>query len=186
MTLNMNKQVEGGTGAGSTDLSTNSTECPLLPATEPFPLPLLTPSKAAFSPFYPSPPRGRLLRRARKKRSLGDLLRRRQRLIEYQLNHTPSSTPSKLEPDQSSLESASLGLHLGSWSSPQGQGCAFAPTLLPPPLGSPQHWWPSPRMGTSTTPLPPLPHHGWPPAWRHHLHPLPSVMAARGGVTCCQ
>ena len=50
MTLNMNKQVEGGTGAG-TDLSTNSTECPLLPATEPFPLPLLTPSKAAFSPF---------------------------------------------------------------------------------------------------------------------------------------
>ena len=71
MTLNMNKQVEGGTGAG-TDLSTNSTECPLLPATEPFPLPLLTPSKAAFSPFYPSPPRGRLLRRARQKRSLGE------------------------------------------------------------------------------------------------------------------
>ena len=94
------KQVEERTGAG-TDPSTNSTECPLLPATELLTLPLLTPSKAAFSPFYPSPPRGRLLRRARKKRSLGDLLRRRQRLIEYQLNHTPSSSPSKPEPDQS-------------------------------------------------------------------------------------
>ena len=173
MTLNMNKQVEGGTGAG-TDLSTNSTECPLLPATEPFPLPLLTPSKAAFSPFYPSPPRGRLLRRARMKRSLGDLLRRRQRLIEYQLNHTPSSTPSKLEPDQSSLESASLGLHLGSWSSPQGQGCAFAPTLLPPPLGSPQHWWPSPGWAPPPLPCPPSP----PPSWlASSLAPPPSSPA---------
>ena len=149
------KQLEERTGAG-TDLITNSSECPLLPATEPLPPPIIPPSKAAFSPFYPSPPRGRLLRRARKKRSIGDLMRRRQRLIEYQLNHTPPVTPSKPEPDQSSLESGSLGLHSGSWSwdSPQGPS-----TFLSPPW-SLQHWWPTP--GWATTPLPcPSP----PPTW---------------------
>jgi hypothetical protein len=149
-------KVEGITDAGM-DHSTNSTECPLSPAAELLPPPHLTPSKAAFSPFYPSPPHGRLLRRARKhKSSSGDLLRRRQRLIAYQLNHTPPSTPSKPEPDQSSLESGSLGRNSGSWSLGshlEEESYPSNSTLLPP--WSPQPWWSSPGWETPPPPGPP-------------------------------
>ena len=172
--------MEERTGAGM-DLLTNSSECPLLPAAELLPYPHLTPSKAAFSPFYPSPPRGRLLKRARKrKRSSGDLMRRRQRLIAYQLSHTPPSTPSKPEPDQSSLESVVWGGYSGSWSLGTSQGprrhleeesYPSNSTLLPP--WSPQSWWPSPGWVTSPSPSPSPPQ-----AWlASNMAPPPSSPA---------
>ena len=88
-------QVEERTGAG-TDHSSNSKESPPLIAFELLPPLNFTPFKSAFSPFYPSPPRGSWLRRPRrKKRSVRDLMRRRQHLIAYQLTYTPPSTPSQ-------------------------------------------------------------------------------------------
>ena len=89
---------------------------------------LVTPKKPYFSsmsvPVSPQPqtPHGRLLRRA-EKRSAGDLAKRRQRLVSFQLSHTPPSTPNKSEPelsplsepDQSPLESGSWGSHPGSF-----------------------------------------------------------------------
>ena len=173
------RQVERSTDAGM-DLSRNSKECPLLPAAELPPVLHLTPSKAAFSPFYPSPPRGRLLRReGKKKRSQGDLLRRRRRLITYQLEHTPPSTPSKPEPDQSQLESGCLGGYSGS-------SFLFSSTL-PSPWSQPL--WSSPGWGTALGPSPP-PTSGWrtsppgpspppPPTW------LPSNMAPPSSPAFC-
>ena len=108
--------VEERTEAGA-DHSRNSTECPLLPAAELPPPPHLTPSKAAFSPFYPSPPLGELMRARKKKRSTGELLKRRQRHLAYQLRHTPPSTPSK--PSQTDLhwsQGAGVGILVpGDW-----------------------------------------------------------------------
>ena len=99
------------------DLTTSSTECPLLPATELLKPPLLTtPSQPALSSFSSSPPQ-RKVRRAKKRRSPGDLAKRRHRLISFHLSHTPPSTPCKLEPDQSSLEYSCWGGSLGSFGS---------------------------------------------------------------------
>jgi hypothetical protein len=84
---------------------------------------LVTPPKPYFSsmsdPVSPHPPtpQGRLIRKA-KKRSAGDLAKRRQRLVSFQLHHTPPSTPStpyRPEPEQSPLESGIWGSHPGSW-----------------------------------------------------------------------
>ena len=177
-----NNGLEGRTEAG-TDLYRNSSECPLLPAAGLLPLSLQTPLKPAFSPFYPSTPRRKLLRKGtKKKRSSGDLAKRRQRLITFQLSHTPPSTPLKLEPDQSTLESSNWGGCLGSWGldskpvtsrmdlgnslgTPLGHGrCVeedsnqLNPNLLYPP--SPQSWCTSP--GWVSTPLPaPCPPQAW-------------------------
>ena len=71
---------------------------------------------------HPPTPQGRLIRRA-KKRSAGDLAKRRQHLVSFQLSHTPPSTPNKSEPElsplsepeQSPLEPGSWGSHPGSW-----------------------------------------------------------------------
>ena len=90
---------------------------------------LVTPPKPYFSSMsvkvlpQPLTPQGRLLRRA-KKRSAGDLAKRRQRLVSFQLSHTPPSTTNKSEPalsplsepEQSLLESGSWESHPGSWS----------------------------------------------------------------------
>ena len=74
---------------------------------------LVTPTKLYFSSALSAPPspqlltpQGRVFIRAKKRRrSSGDLQKRRQRLISFQLSHTPPSSPSKSEPEQSSLES---------------------------------------------------------------------------------
>ena len=77
------------------DLNINSSECPPKPPTVPLPSPFSTPVKPAFSPFLPSLPQRRVLRRAKKRRrSPGDLVKRRQRHISYQLSQSPPSTPS--------------------------------------------------------------------------------------------
>ena len=82
---------------------------------------LVTPPKPCFSSAMiadTSPllltPQGRVFRRAkRRRRSAGDLVKRRQRLVSFQLSHTPPSTPCKSEPELSSLESGSWGGHPG-------------------------------------------------------------------------
>jgi hypothetical protein len=102
------------------DLNKNSSECPPQLPTVLLPSPFSTPAKQAFSPFLPSPPQRKVLRRAKKrKRSPGDLAKRRQRLISYQFSQTQPSTPSKPEPEQSTLESGSWGGFPGSmdWNS---------------------------------------------------------------------
>lgn len=101
-------------GAGM-DLKSNSQECPLFSAAA-----LLTPSLStplpAFSPYSPSQPQRRVLLRAKKrKRSQVELTRRRQRLISFQLDHTPPPTPHKPEPDQPTLESGSWGCSSPGW-----------------------------------------------------------------------
>jgi hypothetical protein len=88
------------------DLNINSSECP---PTAPLPSPFSTPVKPTLSPFLPSLPQRRVLRRAKnRRRSPGDLVKRRQRHISYQFCQSPS-TPSYPEPEQSTLESASWG-----------------------------------------------------------------------------
>ena len=135
---------------------------------------LVTPPKPYFSSTKiatPSPlltPQGRTFRKA-KKRSAGDLAKRRQRLISFQLSHTPSSTPTESEPELSSLESGSWGGHPGTWrldtqdlspGIPLGQRSSMDdfsnqtnPHLLcyPP---SPQSWWPTPGLMSSPSPAP--------------------------------
>ena len=82
-----------------------SLECPsLLSALVP-PPPLSTPAKPLFSvPFFSSSPPRRMLVAKKRKRSLGELVKRRQRHLSYQLSQTTPSSPC-LEPEQSSLES---------------------------------------------------------------------------------
>jgi len=159
---------------------------------------LVTPPKPYFSSTKiatPSPlltPQGRTFRKA-KKRSAGDLAKRRQRLISFQLSHTPSSTPTESEPELSSLESGSWGGHPGTWrldtqdlspGIPLGQR-SFTDTTVTrqthycviPPLPSPGG---QPQACCLHHPLPPLlPQHGCEATCRHP--PLPTVMAARGG-----
>ena len=128
---------------------------------------------AATSPLLLTP-QGRVFRKAKKRRSAGELVKRRQRLISFQLSHTPPSTPSKSEPDLSSLESGSWGDHPGGRSSQDlsspgillGQGSSMDnysnqtnPHLLSYP-SSPQSWWPSPGLVSSPSPAP-----SPPPAW---------------------
>ena len=163
---------------------------------------LVTPPKPYFSsmsdPVSPHPPtpQGRLIRRA-KKRSAGDLAKRRQRLVSFQLHHTPPSTPStpyKPEPEQSPLESGIWGSHPGSWRLDLKESSASSlvqrrqledysnhtnPYLLYP--SSPLSWWPSPGNSSLTSPGP-CP----PPTWLpSNMAPTsrPTVMAVRGGVT---
>ena len=93
------------------DPNKNSPECPLLPAAVHLTPPLHATPKPDLSPYSPSPQRKKVKRR----RSLGDLGKRRQRLISFQLSHTPPSTPCNPEPDQFSLESGYCGDSLGSW-----------------------------------------------------------------------
>ena len=114
-----------------TDQKKSSLECPifsvaalLLPA-------LSTPSsKSSFS--FPSQAQRRVIRIAKKrKRSIGDLSRRRQRLLSFQLENNPPSTPDKLEQEKPTLES-------GCWSGVVGSG----------------------KLDSSSPPTPALPSHG--------------------------
>ena len=143
---------------------------------------------AATSPLLLTP-QGRVFRKAKKRRSAGELVKRRQRLISFQLSHTPPSTPSKSEPDLSSLESGSWGgqpgtLRLDSSYSPSSRSLDVGGVDLSSPgisLGqrscmdnysnqtnpylmsypsSPQSWWPSPGLMSSPSPAP-----SPPPAW---------------------
>ena len=104
----------------SQDLKTNSLECPDLQAAIPLAPPLLeTPLKSEFSPHSHRPPQRRIMRAKKRRRSPGDLAKRRQRLISYQLSHTPPTTPRKLEPDMSLLESRfGSGSRFDSWMTP--------------------------------------------------------------------
>ena len=80
------------------------------------PKPYFSSLAVAVSPDQTTPQRA-------KKRSSGDLAKRRQRLVTFQLSHTPPSTPIKSvpdqsplpEPEQSTLESGSWGCHPGKW-----------------------------------------------------------------------
>jgi hypothetical protein len=88
------------------DLNINSSECPPklptvpLPSpsecppklpTVPLPSPFSTPVKPTHSPFLPSLPQRRVLRRAKKRRrSPGDLVKIRQHHISYQFCQSPS------------------------------------------------------------------------------------------------
>jgi hypothetical protein len=167
---------------------------------------------AATSPLLLTP-QGRVFRKAKKRRSAGELVKRRQRLIFFQLSHTPPSTPSKSEPDLSSLESGSWGgqprtLRLDSSYSPSSRSLDVGGVDLSSPgisLGqrscmdnysnqtnpsvlsypsSPQSWWPSPCLMSSPSPAP-----SPPPAWLSNNMAPPSpayVTAARGGGTCSQ
>ena len=98
------------------DLTTSSTECPLLPATELLKPPLLTtPSQPALSSFSSSPPQ-RKVRRAKKRRSPGDLAKRRHRLISFHLSHTPPSPLanwSQINPHWSTVVGVDPWVHLG-------------------------------------------------------------------------
>ena len=90
------------------DQKQNSLECLLFSAAALLLPALSTPpsSKSSFSTYIPSQAQRRVIRIAKKrKRSIGDLSRRRQRLMSFQLEHTPTSTPHKLEPEISTLES---------------------------------------------------------------------------------
>ena len=119
----------------------------------------LTPAKPSFSaPFLPSPPRRRVLRRTKKrKRSPGELVKRRQRHLSYQLNQTPPSSTSFPEPDQSTLESGNFEMDRNMclfppWnpffpSSPE----SLLPTPSPPPFPSPL-----PRMSDNLAPQSPV------------------------------
>ena len=104
---------------------------------------------------------------------------RRQRLVSFQLSHTPPSTPCKSEPELSSLESGSWGghpgtLNLDSSKSPASRsfqdlsspGISLGqrsymdnysnqtnPHLLSYP-SSPQSWWPSSGFVSSPSPAP--------------------------------
>ena len=123
---------------------------------------------AATSPLLLTP-QGRVFMRAkRRRRSNGDLAKRRQRLVSFQLSHTPPSTPSKSEPELSSLESGSWGGHqdlsppgisLGQRSYMDNYSNQTNPHLLSYP-SSPQSWWPSSGFVSSPSPAP-----SPPPAW---------------------
>ena len=118
------------------------------------------------SSFLPSPPQRRLLRRAKKrKRSPGDLVKRRQRHLSYQLQ-TPPSTPCP-EPDQSTLESGMFGVNRN-----------ICLDLFPPwtlPVSSPQSWLPPSSSWCTPTPSPgPCPPTPW----------LSSNMAESSPVYC--
>ena len=117
----------------------------------------------------------------------GDLHRRRQRLLSFQLSHTPPSTPSKLEPEQSSLESGSTGGHYGSWrldpstSFDSGHRSNLQDSNQNNPhllfASSPQSWWPFPGSLSPPSLAPPPA-----PAW------LPNSMAPPSPAYCdgCQ
>ena len=100
----------------------------------------------AVSPGLTTPQRRPLLRA--KKRSAGDLAKRRQRLVSFQLSHTPPSTPNESkpeqsplsEPEQSPLESGSWGSHPGSWrlESPASRRMDFAVSSSQAAISSPE------------------------------------------------
>jgi hypothetical protein len=150
---------------------------------------LVTPPKPCFSSGMiaaTSPllltPQGRVFRRAkRRRRSAGDLVKRRQRLVSFQLSHTPPSTPSKSEPELSSLESGSWGGHqyisppgisLGQRSYMDNYSNQTNPHLLSYP-SSPQSWWPSSGCVSSPSPAP-----SPPPAWLSNNMAPPSLPTA--------
>jgi len=124
----------------------NSLECPSLLPTVLLPSTFITPAKPTFyAPSLPSPPQRRLLKA--KKRSLGELVRRRQRLLSYQLNQTPPSTPCTLpEPDQSTLESGEFGGNRNV--------CLDLFPSWTPPVSSPQSWLPPSISWCPPTPSP--------------------------------
>ena len=124
--------------------------------------PLVIPTFPA--PFLHSQPERRLLRA--KKRSLGELVKRRQRYLSYQLSQTPPSTPCP-EPDQSTLESGMFGVNRN-----------ICLDLFPPwtlPVSSPQSWLPPSSSWCTPTPSPgPCPPTPW----------LSSNMAEASPVYC--
>ena len=148
-----------------------SLECPsLLSALAFVPPPLSTPAKPSFSvPFFSSQPPRRMLVARKRKRSLGELVKRRQRHLSYQLSQTTPSSPC-LEPEQSTLESGDrlnlrsldsfpAGDWTPSWLAPS-QNMPTSSPYLPKsspylPTSSPE---PSPYLPTSSPgPCPPTP-----------------------------
>ena len=119
----------------------------------------------------------------KRKRSTGDLSKRRQRLLSFQLEHTPPS-PHKLEPETTTLES-------GCWGG-SGMLDSSSPGRIPPPIPWPPQSWCPPGWAS---PPPTAPCHPQPwcsPSWMSPLLPAPCppmappppAIAARGGETC--
>ena len=107
-------------------------------------------TKLCLSPISPAHPPGRLISRARKRRRTpGDLVKRRERLLTYQYNqaHLLPHTP---EPEQSTLES-------GSWVGGPLR-LDWSDTDFRKDTASPHTWW-SPYTGwmSSPSPSPPTP-----------------------------
>ena len=125
------------------------------------PSPFSTPVNPSLSaPFFPSPPQRSILIAKKRKRSVGELVRRRQRHLSYQLSQTPPTTPC-LEPEQSTLESGDFGVNRnisldsfpsGDWSSSWLTPSRCMPTPSPF-LPTPSSYLPSP----SPCPCPPTP-----------------------------
>ena len=146
------------------------------PWEDPTPAPKSFKAKLCLSPISPVHPPGRLIRQARRRRrSPGDLVKRRQRLLTYQYNqsHLLPHTP---EPEQSTLESGSwVGGPLRlDWS-----GITDFREYLPPAqtLCSSSTGWMS-----SPSPVPPTPPVSPPASW------LSSNMAPTSPAYCdgCQ
>ena len=128
-------------------------------------------AKPCLSPISPVHPQERQISRARRRRrSPGDLAKRKQRLLTYQYNqaHLFPHTP---EPEESSLESGSwVGGPLRlDWS-----GIEYQP--------SPQTWWPSSTSCMSSpSPAPPTPPQTWWPSstgWMSSPSPAPPPPAS--------
>ena len=122
-------------------------------------------SKSSFSTSIPSQAQRRVIRVAKKrKRSIGDLSRRRQRLLSFQLEHTPPSTPHKLEPETPTLESVCWGGFLSS-----GKLDSSSPGWIPQPTTWPPQSW-------------------CPPGWMSPPLPIPCLMRwlpEVGELACC-